>query len=313
MSETSRRKFKIRLVTSALLLAIVVPAYLFNDGLALKILLLLAAVIAALEFLGFLAHPKRKSSEPRRPESEIVVSSATKTSVSPEAKPRLETEVSALPGTKPRPGLPSSKRIANNSVSEKRDERRDEDSERLPVSYELLAMLAILYVVMLGVGASAPLLLRDGYSKEWLGFIILTAVATDVGAYLVGIAYGRSAVPFSPFPKISPNKSFEGLAGGYLTGLAFSYLWNEFVLEDYFLRNHAWIFLSLPLLAILGDFCESAIKRLFGVKDASEHAPRFVRPFELLLGGKNGHGGYLDRLDSLTFLLFLTAFYLRYR
>ena len=105
----------------------------------------------------------------------------------------------------------------------------------------------------------------------------------DTGAYYVGRAIGKHKLA----PKISPGKTWEGVAGGIVIGLAFATL------------AHFWFFPELPLkwtlplaavmvvLGILGDLTESAIKRGAGAKDAAKILP--------------GHGGILDRLDSLLF------------
>lgn len=145
-------------------------------------------------------------------------------------------------------------------------------------------ILGVLYVVLLGGHLVA---LRTGFpqqlSAHLLSFFFLVVMGADAGAYYVGRAFGKHKLA----PKISPGKTWEGVAGGLLTGLLLAAV------------SHFWFFKNLPLkwalplgalmtvLGILGDLTESALKRSVGAKDAAKLLP--------------GHGGMLDRLDSLLF------------
>jgi phosphatidate cytidylyltransferase len=110
----------------------------------------------------------------------------------------------------------------------------------------------------------------------------------DIGAYLIGSLWGKHKIA----PAISPGKSIEGTIGGgvltLLTGFILSKLWPEIP------SGYIW-FLSLttPFFALAGDLWESAIKRTAGVKDSGHLLP--------------GHGGILDRYDSLLFVLPVAA------
>ena len=145
-------------------------------------------------------------------------------------------------------------------------------------------VLGVLYVVFLGghlVG------IRMGFperlSTHLLSFFFLVLMGADTGAYYVGRAFGKHKLA----PKISPGKTWEGVIGGVVAALLFATL------------SHFWFFTELPLkwslvlatvmavLGILGDLTESALKRGAGAKDAANLLP--------------GHGGILDRLDSLLF------------
>jgi phosphatidate cytidylyltransferase len=145
-------------------------------------------------------------------------------------------------------------------------------------------ILGVLYVVLLGGHLVA---IRTGFqeklSAHLLSFFFLVLMGSDVGAYYVGRAIGKHKLA----PKISPGKTWEGVAGGVVTALALA------------TDAHFWFFRELPLkwalplaavmvvLGILGDLTESALKRGAGAKDAAKILP--------------GHGGALDRLDSLLF------------
>lgn len=145
-------------------------------------------------------------------------------------------------------------------------------------------ILGVLYVVLLGGHLVA---VRTGFkqalSADLLSFFFLVLMGADTGAYYVGRAFGKHKLA----PSISPGKTWEGIAGGLLAGLLMATL------------AHFWFFRELPLklalplaavmtgVSILGDLTESALKRSAGAKDAAKILP--------------GHGGLLDRLDSLLF------------
>jgi phosphatidate cytidylyltransferase len=120
---------------------------------------------------------------------------------------------------------------------------------------------------------------QDDGALRVLAFILLT-VASDTGAYFAGIIFGKHPM----VPTISPAKTWEGFAGGVLLQLVFGAL-----IFTYFFSESIWKGLLAGLLltftAVLGDLLESAIKRDAGIKDMSGILP--------------GHGGILDRLDSL--------------
>lgn len=145
-------------------------------------------------------------------------------------------------------------------------------------------ILGVLYVVFLGGHLVA---LRTGFehtlAAHLLSFFFLVLMGADTGAYYVGRAIGKRKLA----PKISPGKTWEGVVGGVIAALALA------------TAAHFWFFKELPLkwtlplaavmtvLGILGDLTESALKRGAGAKDAAKILP--------------GHGGALDRLDSLLF------------
>ena len=140
------------------------------------------------------------------------------------------------------------------------------------------AVFVAVYVPFLA-GFSLLLLRPEDGPLRVLTFILVT-IASDIGGYAVGVLVGKH--PMAPI--ISPKKSWEGFAGSTLFCIAAG--WATVV---YFLDGDWWVGVLLGVVAVvmatLGDLCESAIKRDLGIKDMSSVIP--------------GHGGLMDRLDSL--------------
>jgi phosphatidate cytidylyltransferase len=106
----------------------------------------------------------------------------------------------------------------------------------------------------------------------------------DISAYFVGRAFGRHKLA----PAISPGKTWEGASGAILGGLLYVFLLRQYGNLPLTLSVAAIVPVTAVLVAIsiIGDLFESMIKRQAGVKDSSQLLP--------------GHGGVLDRIDSLT-------------
>jgi len=139
--------------------------------------------------------------------------------------------------------------------------------------------------IYLGVLLSSFVALRmrpDGFA--WLALAVLTTWITDSGAYFVGITVGRRKMA----PRLSPKKTWEGAIGGWVIGVICGAALGIWLVN---LPPVQAILLAgvLCLLAPLGDLAESMMKRQVGVKDSSGLIP--------------GHGGVLDRLDSLLFIV----------
>lgn len=120
----------------------------------------------------------------------------------------------------------------------------------------------------------------------------VASFATDIGAYFVGRTLGRQKLA----PEISPGKTVEGSLGGIAVSFLALALYTGLVREVFpFGLLELWLFsLLLSLAAQLGDLVESMLKRYCGVKDSGHFLP--------------GHGGLLDRIDSLLFTFPLTYF-----
>jgi phosphatidate cytidylyltransferase len=149
------------------------------------------------------------------------------------------------------------------------------------------SVCTLIYVPFLG--SFVALLLAEGGTSDFdrwddgvRGIIvfILVTIASDIGGYFAGVLFGRHPMA----PVISPKKSWEGFTGSIVFCVAVGW-----ALVVYFLEGDWWVGIALGLIAgvmaTLGDLCESVIKRDLGIKDMSQVIP--------------GHGGLMDRLDSL--------------
>lgn len=123
------------------------------------------------------------------------------------------------------------------------------------------------------------LLKPDDGPLRVLTFVLVT-IASDIGGYFVGVLAGKHPMA----PVISPKKSWEGFAGSAVTCVVVGWLSVVYLLE-----GRWWVGVLLGLVAVvmatLGDLSESVVKRDLGIKDMSSIIP--------------GHGGLMDRLDSL--------------
>ena len=148
----------------------------------------------------------------------------------------------------------------------------------------LISITAGVYVG--GLLCFAPLLREGPNGLEWTLYLFVTITLTDSGAYAVGKTIGRT--PF--FPKISPSKTLEGALGGFIFGVIGSLLSVHFLeIKMVTLIESSVTGLILSSCAQIGDLYESLLKRKSGVKDSGRLLP--------------GHGGALDRLDSIVFSL----------
>lgn len=123
--------------------------------------------------------------------------------------------------------------------------------------------------------------------KILIGYILISAWGTDVFAYLIGKKFGKHK-----FSKVSPKKSIEGCIAGTIGSVLIMVLYT-FILNRYFQFNYSYMYVMivgivLSLIGQIGDFSASCIKRYVDIKDYSNLLP--------------GHGGMLDRIDSVLFL-----------
>ncbi|MEX2365763.1 MAG: phosphatidate cytidylyltransferase [Pseudohongiellaceae bacterium] len=124
---------------------------------------------------------------------------------------------------------------------------------------------------------------REPFGPQWVMYLFLLVWTADTGAFFVGRAFGKHKLLYN----VSPGKSWEGVAGGMLGCLILALVagwWFELAVPGY-----PWfvlISLVVVLFSVAGDLVESLFKRQAGVKDSGHILP--------------GHGGILDRIDSLT-------------
>ncbi|NKY18831.1 phosphatidate cytidylyltransferase [Tsukamurella spumae] len=126
----------------------------------------------------------------------------------------------------------------------------------------------------------AMLVLPDNRGPQRVVALVLLVVCSDVGGYAAGVLFGKHPM----VPAISPKKSWEGFAGSMVAGAVGAVLVLKFLLDV----NPLWGLLLGPVVVItatLGDLLESQVKRDLGIKDMGTLLP--------------GHGGLMDRLDSL--------------
>lgn len=119
--------------------------------------------------------------------------------------------------------------------------------------------------------------------------------ATDSGAYFIGRSFGKRKL----WPEISPNKTVAGFVGGIISAVVVASLFYLFTNIDTSLIKLAFITICLSIFGQVGDLVESALKRHYNVKDSGNLLP--------------GHGGILDRFDSLLFVWPLLYFLLNFK
>jgi phosphatidate cytidylyltransferase len=159
--------------------------------------------------------------------------------------------------------------------------RRGDPAEMLGAS--LHTLFPVLFV---GMALGYLPRIRTLPGEDGSDLLLLTLVCvifTDVGAFYVGSTFGRHRLA----PRLSPKKSWEGAVGGVLMGVGAAVVAHFWFFHRLPIGHAIAIGIILGVAAILGDLAESLVKRAAGVKDSSNLIP--------------GHGGLLDRCDSLLF------------
>lgn len=150
------------------------------------------------------------------------------------------------------------------------------------IAYTFIGIFYVVFFIMF-------IAIIDGMQngKILIWYAIFAAWGTDIFAYFIGKHFGKHK-----FSKVSPKKSIEGCIGGTI-GAVILMLVYTYVANTYWGMNYSYLFITvigiiLSLVGQIGDFAASSIKRFVDIKDFSNLIP--------------GHGGMLDRIDSLIFL-----------
>jgi len=154
------------------------------------------------------------------------------------------------------------------------------------VAFALLAFLYIPFLLMHLVQ-----LRQTPFGIQWLFVIMLIVMTNDSAAYYTGSAFGRHRL----YPLVSPKKSIEGSIGGLIGSLCGVVLAKFTFFPQLTLGDVVATALVIGVIGQAGDLFESLLKRSFGVKDSGTIIP--------------GHGGVLDRMDSILFAAPITYYY----
>jgi phosphatidate cytidylyltransferase len=130
------------------------------------------------------------------------------------------------------------------------------------------------------------------YQGIWVMALFLFLWANDTGAYLIGVRFGKHRL----WERISPKKSWEGFFGGLVFTIVIAFIFAHFNQQ---IGWYHWVFLSIGVVVFgtYGDLIESLMKRTLNVKDSGHSLP--------------GHGGFLDRFDSLLLAAYALLFYMQ--
>lgn len=162
-----------------------------------------------------------------------------------------------------------------------------------------ITFFGVLYIAFLGgfivamrVGFTETLV--PHLSTKLLGFFFLVSFGADAGAYFAGKNFGKHKLA----PKVSPGKTWEGAIGGTIVSAGFAALASATFFPELPYKFSIPLTIVMTVVGILGDLAESAMKRGADTKDAANILP--------------GHGGLLDRLDSLLFAAPVLYYFARF-
>ncbi|MEM7281640.1 MAG: phosphatidate cytidylyltransferase [Pseudomonadota bacterium] len=141
-------------------------------------------------------------------------------------------------------------------------------------------VLATIAVCVPAWAALSALQLHTNQGPQWLLFLILLVASADIGAYFAGRMFGKTKLA----PQVSPGKTWEGVAGGTLLSGAVAFAGSKWF--GYEPLQFTVLGVVAVWVSVIGDLTESLFKRHVGLKDSGRILP--------------GHGGVMDRIDSLT-------------
>jgi phosphatidate cytidylyltransferase len=157
------------------------------------------------------------------------------------------------------------------------------------IAYAMLAFLYIPFLLM-----HLVMLRQTAYGSKWLLVLMLIVMTNDSAAYYIGSAFGKHRL----YPLVSPKKSIEGSLGGLAGSIGGTMIAKFGFFHQLSFRDAVLIAVLIGILGQAGDLFESLLKRSFGVKDSGTVIP--------------GHGGVLDRLDSIIFAAPAMYYYVIY-
>lgn len=153
-------------------------------------------------------------------------------------------------------------------------------SDKKPFTSIAFTFIGIIYIALPIALLNISTFVMGYYSYEIIIGLILIFWASDVGAYFAGSKFGKRKL----FERVSPKKSWEGALGGAVLALALAYFCSKYFL-DLTLLNWMIVGAIIVVAGTYGDLIESLFKRSIEIKDSGTKLP--------------GHGGFLDRFDSL--------------
>ncbi len=164
--------------------------------------------------------------------------------------------------------------------------------QRQPLSFVGPVMWGGLGAFLIAWPLAHFVLLRDlSQGRDWVFYTLVTVFAADAGAYFIGKAVGQRKLA----PRISPNKTMEGAGGGVAAAVILGTLAHYVMDLPGALAPIAALSAIVALVSMAGDLAESYLKRRVGAKESGRLLP--------------GHGGVLDRLDSVVFTIPLVYYY----
>jgi len=166
---------------------------------------------------------------------------------------------------------------------------RDITTAARDIAYAVLGFLYIPFLLM-----HLVMLHRTAYGWQWLLVLMLIVMTNDSAAFYTGSAFGKHRL----YPLVSPKKSIEGALGGLVGSICGTMLAKATFFPQLTLADALVTAVVIGILGQAGDLFESLLKRSFGVKDSGCCIP--------------GHGGVLDRMDSIIFAAPAMYYYVIY-
>jgi phosphatidate cytidylyltransferase len=156
-----------------------------------------------------------------------------------------------------------------------------------------VTIFGVIYIALLAGFLVGIRMMPNALGSKLLTMFFALVMMTDTGAYYTGRAIGRHKLA----PRVSPGKTIEGAIGGFLTAVLTGYICKLIFFREAPLTHALLLGAAIGVVGQIGDLAESMLKRGSGVKDSGNLLP--------------GHGGMLDRIDSILFCAPLVYYYSR--